>query len=54
MYREPFISDFTKPLPDALHILDQQKASQQKKYQVKYQVLDEYALRNAEDDKKNA
>lgn len=40
VYREPFIADYTKPLPDALQVLDQQKANQQKKYQVKYMVLD--------------
>ena len=49
VYREPFIADYSKPLPKTLKILDEQKAQAQKKYQVKYMVLDEYQKRNHEE-----
>ena len=54
VYREPFIADYTKPLPEALQVLDEQKANLQKKYQVKYMVLDEYAQRNLDQEQKDA
>jgi hypothetical protein len=48
VYREPFISDYTKPLPETLKIIDEKNANAKKRYQTKYLVLDEYQKRNEE------
>ena len=50
IYREPFILDFEKPLPQALKTLDEQTMAKNKKYKVKYRVEDEYEHRNIEQD----
>lgn len=41
-YREPFIIDYTKPLPETLKILDERNANAKKRFQAKYVVMDEY------------
>jgi hypothetical protein len=36
VYREPFISDFSKPLPETLKVLDEKTALAKKRFQLKY------------------